>query len=192
MAVTVSQDELLLELLMRTEGKAEIINGRIVQEMSTGDEPGYVGDAITASLWAYVEQVRRGRAIGDNKGFLCNLPHRRSFSPDAAYYTGPRGGMKFYPEPPMFAVEVRSENDYGRIAGDEMAHKRADYFASGTLVVWDVALQSEEVVRVYRVQNPTQPAVFKRGETANAEPAAPGWTLNVNRLFRPEWEDGEN
>lgn len=189
MAVAVSQDELLLELLMRTEGKAEIVNGRVIQEMSTGDEPGYAGDAITASLWAYVEQVRRGRAIGDNKGFLCHLPNRRSFSPDAAYYTGPRGGMKFYPEPPVFAVEVRSENDYGRIAEEEMAQKRLDYFAAGTLVVWDVDLQSEEVVRVYTAQNPTQPTIFKRGETANAEPAVPGWTMNVDRVFRPEWED---
>ena len=189
MAVAISQDELLLELLMRTEGKAEIINGRVVQELPTGEKLGYAGDSITASLWVYVEGVERGRAIGDNKGFLCDLPHRRSFSPDAAYYTGPRGEMKFYPEPPVFAVEVRSENDYGRVAEEEMAQKRADYFAAGTLVVWDVDLQSEEVVRVYTAQSSTQARVFRRGELANAEPAVPGWLMSVDRLFRPEWED---
>lgn len=187
-AMELSQDEILLEMLMRTEGKAEIVNGRIVQYMSTGDEPGYAGDEIAFSLRAYVEQVKRGRAVGDNKGFKCNLPYRKSFSPDAAFYTGPSGGMKFFPEAPTFAVEVRSEGDYGLNMEVELALKRADYFAAGTLVVWDVDLLAEEVVRSYSAQNPTTPQVFKRGETANAEPAVPGWTINVDRLFRPEWD----
>ena len=190
-ALDVEQDEILLDMLMRTEGKAEIVNGRIVQFMSTGDEPGYAGDAITNSLWEYVQRTRRGRAVGDNKGFRCNLPHRKSFSPDAAYYTGPRGGMKFYPEPPVFAVEVRSENDYGSNMEVEMELKRADYFAAGTLVVWDVDLFAEDVVKKYSAQNPTQPELFKRGETANAEPAVPGWTMEVNQLFDPVWEQQE-
>lgn len=97
--------------------------------------------------------------------------------------------MKFYPESPVFAVEVRSENDYGRVAEEEMAQKRADYFTAGTLVVWDVNLQSEDVVRAYTVQNPTQPTMFKRGEVANAEPAVPDWAMDVDRLFRPACED---
>jgi hypothetical protein len=36
-----------------------------------------------------------GRAYGDNVGFIVNLPNRRSFSPDTAYYIGPRAGGKF-------------------------------------------------------------------------------------------------
>ena len=40
--------------------------------------------------------------------------------------------------PPAFAAEVRSENDSGLAAESEMADKRSDYFAAGTLVVWDV------------------------------------------------------
>jgi len=35
-------------------------------------------------------------------------------------------------------VGVRSENDYGLAAEGELATKRADYFAAGTRVVWDV------------------------------------------------------
>ena len=38
-----------------------------------------------------------------------------------------------------------------------MAEKRADYFAAGTLGVWDVDLLGEDVVRVYRVAEPTAP-----------------------------------
>ncbi|BCM90949.1 hypothetical protein IAD21_02812 [Abditibacteriota bacterium] len=189
MAVTVSQDELLLKLLMQTKGKAEIINGRIVEYEPKGDAPGYAEDSITYALSYHVTRVHHGQVVGANKSFLCNLPHRRSFSPDAAYYMGPRGGMKFYPDPPVFAVEVRSENDYGRIAEEERTQKRADYFAAGTQVVWDVDLHSEDVVRVYTPQNPTQPTAFKRGEMANANLAVPGWAMNVDRLFRPKWEN---
>jgi len=190
-ALDVEHDEILLDMLMRTEGKAEIVNERIVQFMSTGDEPGYAGDAITNSLWEYVQLTRRGRAVGDNKGFRCNLPHRKSFSPDAAFYTGPRGGMKFYPEAPVFAVEVRSENDYGSNMEVGMELKRADYFAAGTLVVWDVDLFAEDVVKKYSAQNPAQPELFKRGATANAEPAVPGWTMEVKQLFDPAWKQEE-
>src|SRR3712207_7118248 len=49
-------------------------------------------------------------------------------------YIGPRGGMKGLPGSPVFAVEVRSESDYGLVAERAIARKRADYFASGTLV----------------------------------------------------------
>ncbi len=56
-------------------------------------------------------------------------------------------------------------------------------FAAGTLVVWDVDLLSEEVVRVYRASSPIKPAVYRRGEVAEAEPGPPGWTLAVDELF---------
>ena len=64
-----------------------------------------------------------------------------------------------------------------------MAAKRADYFACGTLVVWDVDLLSEDVVKVYRASDPDHPTIYRRGETAEAEPAVPGWQMPVNDLF---------
>ncbi len=163
--------------------KAELVNGEIVLLMPTGDEPGYAGDEIFVSLREHARRTGHGRAVGDNKGFRVHLPYRESFSPDAAFYTGPRTGMRFFEGAPVFAAEVRSENDYGPKAEREMAAKRADYFAAGTLVVWDVDLQSDEVIRKYTVADPSHPTVFRRGETADADPAVPGWTLPVNDLF---------
>lgn len=172
-----------IEDLYRVEGKAEIINGEIVHMPATGAMPGYAGDEIFASLRAYARQVQRGRAVGDNKAFIVDLPHRESFSPDAAYYLGTSSGMKFFQGAPIFAVEVRSEWDYGPAAEREIAAKRTDYFATGTLVVWDVDLLSPDVVRVYRSSAPDQPAIYRRGDTAEAEPAVPGWTMPVADLF---------
>ena len=174
----------LVDELSRVQGKAEIINGEIVHLPMTGEMPGYAGDAVLVSLFEYARQTKSGRAVGDGKGFLVNLPHRRSFSPDAAYRVGPASGMGFFQGAPDFAVEVRSEGDYGPAAEREMAAKRADYFAAGTLVVWDVDLLSDDVVRVYRHGDAERPAaVYRRGQTAEAEPAVPGWTMPVDDLF---------
>jgi len=126
-----------------------------------------------------------GIAVGDNAAFVVNLPHRKSFSPDAAFYTGPIT-MKFAEGAPVFAVEVRSEGDYGPRAERQMAKKRADYFAAGTLVVWDVDLLSDDVVRVYRASDPENATIYRRGEIAEAEPAVPGWTMAVDDLFPEE------
>jgi Uma2 family endonuclease len=163
--------------------KAEIVNGEIVLMAPTGGDPGYAGDEIFVSLRGYGQQTNSGRAVGDNKGFHVDLPNRKSFSPDAAFYMGSRPGMKFYEGSPVFAVEVRSEGDYGPKAEAAIAAKRADYFAAGTLVVWDVDLLSDEVVRVYRASDPDHPTIYRRGEVAEAEPAVPGWTMPVDDLF---------
>jgi len=82
-----------------------------------------------------------------------------------------------------FAVEVRSKYDYGPAAERTMQEKRDDYFACGTLVVWDVDLLSEDVVKVYRASDPNNPTIYRRGDIAEAEPAVPGWRMAVDDLF---------
>ncbi len=163
--------------------KAELIDGVIVPMSPTGFLPNYVAGEIYASLRDYARKMRTGYAIGDNAGFIVDLPHRTSFSPDAAFYTGKSTGMRFLEGAPVFAVEVRSEHDYGRVAEREMAEKRADYFAAGTLVVWDVDILSAEIIRVYRADTPDQPTIYRRGDPAEAEPAVPGWSIAVDDLF---------
>ena len=64
-----------------------------------------------------------------------------------------------------------------------MASKRADYFAAGTLVVWDVDVVRDQAVRVYRASDPAAPTVHGRGEIAEAEPALSGWSMLVADLF---------
>lgn len=163
-------------------GKAELVQGAIRRMAPTGGLPGYAGDEIYVSLRAYAKAVRRGRAFSDNKAFVVNLPQRKSFSPDAAYYVGSLS-HKFMSGAPVFAVEVRSDNDYGPAAEAEMAQKRADYFVAGTAAVWDVDLYSDDVVRLYTRESPKVPQIFRRGEMAHAGSALPGWSMPVDQLF---------
>jgi Uma2 family endonuclease len=169
--------------LYKVAGKAELVNGEIVEMPPTGDDPGTAGFQVAKRLDDYARHVGQGRAYPDGVGFRVQLPHRESFSPDAAYYTGSRTGMRLLEGAPVFAVEIRSEHDYGPGAEREMAAKRADYFACGTLVVWDVDLQSLEVIKSYQASAPETPRIFRRGEIADAEPAVPGWRMGVDELF---------
>ncbi len=164
-------------------GKAELVNGELRLMAPTGLKPGFASSKIWLSLYRYVQAGRPGVAVGDNVGFIVDLPHRQSFSPDAAYFTGEDSGMKFAQGAPVFAVEIRSENDYGPASEREMAAKRADYFAAGTLVVWDVDLLGDDTVRVFRSTDPADSAIYRRGERAEAEPAVPDWTMPVDELF---------
>lgn len=163
-------------------GKAEIVDGVLVIGEPTGAMPGRAGFNITVSLWK-MESKLNGRAYPDNVGFIVGLPNRQSFSPDAAFYVGDDAGMKFLEGAPVFAVEVRSESDYGKSAEKEMTLKRIDYFTAGTLVVWDVDLLSDDVVKVYRASDLENPTIYRHGEIAEAEPAVPGWRMPVDELF---------
>ena len=173
----------LVAALYRVDGKAEIVGGEIVLMSPTGDLPSRGAAAIYRSLWDYERRTRSGRAYADNVGFLVDLPQRTSFSPDASFYVGPPAGPKFLQGAPVFAAEVRSEDDYGPAAERAMAAKRADYFAAGTRVVWDVDVLREGLIRVYRAAAPDAPTVYRRGELAEAEPALPGWTFPVDDIF---------
>jgi Uma2 family endonuclease len=185
--VSATQARATLDDLYRVEGKAELIGGRIVSFMASGDLPSRVAFRIAKSLDNHAEKVGQGVAYPDGIGYAVpELPSgRESFSPDASYYVGalPADRMRFIEGAPTFAVEVRSQNDYGPAAEREMADKRADYFAAGTVVVWDVDPVAE-CVNVYHVADPGQATTYQRGQIANAEPAVPGWTMAVDEMFR--------
>lgn len=182
----VEQAPATLEDLYREPGKAELIGGRIIRFMATGRKPARIGGRIYRSLDDYAEQIGRGEAYPDNVGFAIAIlsSGRQSFSPDVSYYLGPfpENPMRFLEGPPTFAVEVRSDNDYGDAAEEAMAEKRSDYFEAGTLVVWDVD-SVEECIHVYRVAQPDRPTTYRRGQMAEAEPAVPGWQVPVDWIF---------
>jgi Uma2 family endonuclease len=153
--------------------------------MATGVRPNQVAANIYVSLRICARQ-RGANAFTDNIGYI--VPElastRESFSPDTSYYDGPlpQNLMRFVEGPPRLAVEVRSEGDYTRRAEIEIAEKRADYFAAGTKVVWDVD-PIAETIDCYRADSPDKPVRFTKHDVADAEPAVPGWRIPVTEVF---------
>lgn len=177
-----------LDDLMRYDGRAELIGGRVVPLMGNGLKPGRVADRICRSLDDHAEAHGGGEATSDGVIYAVDeLPSgRKTFLPDAAYYAGPplANDMGVVPGAPVFAAEVRSEGDTGLAKDREYAAKRADYFAAGTLVVWDVDPVAG-TIDCYRAADPLAPARFSPGAAADAEPAVPGWRVRVDWLMRP-------
>ena len=177
-----------LDDLMRVEGKAELVAGRIIHTVGSGHTPSRVAFKIAIRLEQHSDEVGVGIAYCDGISFAQIPPlanGRQSFSPDACYYVGPlpKNEMRYIEGTPVFAVEVRSENDYGPRAEADMEAKRADYFEAGTLIVWDVDPEAKTVA-AYRNDPATPIETYRPGDVADAEPALVGWRLAVADIFR--------
>jgi Uma2 family endonuclease len=169
----------------RDDGTYELVNGILVHMSPTGFIPNRVAGQIYRALANYEEATGSGYALTDNAGYIVDLPHRRSFSPDVSFSRdAPANGMRFIEGAPVFAAEVRSEYDYGSAADRAYVEKRRDYFAAGTVVVWDVDPVNKTIAS-YRAERPDAPARFGVGDMADAEPALPGWRVAVDAIFKP-------
>jgi hypothetical protein len=161
--------------LWRTEGRAEIIDGRVVRLPLFGVRAARIVGEIVGSLWHLDGVAVVGTAT---LGYIVpRLPSgRESFCTCASYYSGvlPADPMAFIDGPPTFAVEIIGEEE-------GLERKREDYFLAGTEIVWEVDAVAETIT-CYR-QEAAAPVVFHRGDIADAEPAVPGWRMPVDEVF---------
>lgn len=185
MATPARREATIEDLYDVPEGyNAELVDGEIVLMSPTGGIAHRASLRLANSLLAHEDRTHLGYAYGDGIAFvIATKPKKRSFGPDAAWHRLPPTDIKFVNGAPLFAAEIRSETDYGPAAERRMARKRADYFAAGTLVVWDVDMLGTDVVKVYRASDLVNVTIYRRGELAEAEPAVPGWTMPVDYMF---------
>ncbi|MCA1725716.1 MAG: Uma2 family endonuclease [Thermomicrobia bacterium] len=161
----------------------ELIDGKLVRMSPTGFLPSRVASEIFVALREYERQTNRGYAMTDGIAYVVNLPHRRSFSPDASFArSAPENRMRFVDGAPVFAAEVRSAGNYGSAADRAYQAKRAEYFAADTVVVWDVDPVAC-TISSYRADHPDIPTIFALEQIADAEPALPGWRVPVSDIF---------
>lgn len=177
------------------DSKAEITQEEFLQTSLTDSLSSRVVRKIFASLCHHAQCIGGGQAYRGHAEFVVDLPNRKSFKPDIAFYVGSSSvDGKLLQGASIFAVEVRKKE--GDASAElEMEAKRKDYFAAGTGVVWDVDMIKAKVVRVYRAEDPDNPVIYRSDEIAEAEPALPGWTLSVDDLLtddRALWEEAES
>ncbi|MDH3676566.1 MAG: Uma2 family endonuclease, partial [Anaerolineae bacterium] len=98
---------------------AEFVNGLLFLISPNGRTPSRAAGNIYYKLVQYERRTKIGYAIPDKTGFVVDLPNRKSFTPDAAFYLG-KLTKSCLQGAPIFAVEVRSEGDYGPTAEQEM------------------------------------------------------------------------
>lgn len=177
--------EATIEDLLRypDHGRAELVCGKIVMIPLMTWRTSRASLQIMLSLHEYEKETHRGYVLTSKVGYLVDLPHRKSFCPDVSFYTGPMG-MGLAEGAPIFAVEMRDIGDCSCFIDEEFAAKRRDYFATGSEVVWDVDIRSEDVIRVYCMDTPDTATIYRHGDEAEAEPALPGWRFPVDNLFR--------
>jgi Uma2 family endonuclease len=168
--------------LEQVEGLAEIVNGEIVMLPPKDFRHTRASMYISDCLMEYEARTQLGWTFVTGANYQASLLHRMSFCPDVSFYQPSKSGN---PQDGALAlaVEIRSAGDYGLGAERTLAAKRADYFAVGTKVVWDVDIRKEGWIRSYRAEDPTNPVVFKRGDNAHAEPALINWSMSVNGLI---------
>ena len=91
MSVAVAQLPATISDLARVTGKAELISGRLVPSLPSGYRPNILVGRIFGRLADHANALGVGVAFTDNMGFTVPTlsTGRESFSPDAAYHTGP-------------------------------------------------------------------------------------------------------
>ena len=168
-----------LDDLYKVEGKAELIDGRIVHFMASGFDPARVAFEIAVSLRFTQAGGVRGRLRRRDR--LCpRSPARRTVvsrsrrMPRITRDRSRRIGCGSSKGTPTFAVEVRSENDYGPAAEAEMEAKRADYFEAGTPGRLGRRPDGEDRSPSIRGDPAIPVAVYGPGQVAEARAGRPG------------------
>src|SRR5947207_2099347 len=111
-----AKTEATVEDLYRIEGQAELVNGKIVRMPFHGC---YLSRAIGRAKVSLLEYSKagkkRGTPVGSTVAFIVDLPHRKAFCPDLAFYTG-APTMGFPKGAPVFVAEFRDPESYGPVA----------------------------------------------------------------------------
>lgn len=166
----------------------ELLQGRIVmkhywKDIENGMTPRSLNHSrsmtYTASvLMEFAEERNLGEVL-TTPSFLVGANRDQSRKPDVAFVAGP---MPTEPEAilalvPTLAVEIISPNN----TAEEMEDKVAEYLAAGTQLVWLTFPESRTVIAFWQDRG----AVFRAGDTINAEPVLPGFSCPVADLFPP-------
>lgn len=157
----------------------ELINGRMVEKGMPTELHGGIAVNIGSSAKLYLKSNPIGRVgvevrhqgKGDENNVLMPDVSVRLVSKSEPVVA--KGAVKGMPE---FAVEIESPDD----DIDEMRQKVALYLRNGTLLMWIVRPDPQEV-EVHRPGK--QPLVLKVGDTLSGYDVLPGFELSVADVF---------
>ena len=168
------------------EEPVELYNGWLVwQEMTNIRERTILG-TIQDMLSLSACQANFGQALPDQAE--CKLDDKNVIKPDACLISwrhlredaqpdGPNERILLM-KCPELVIESRSPSNRRR----QEALKRQQYFANGTEVIWDVD-EENEVIYVYRAENPQKPVRYGVADEIDCLPFLPNWRRRVADTF---------
>jgi Uma2 family endonuclease len=163
----------------------EILNGEWIgferDEMTTGEEHGWIEALLIILLGGYVLTQHLGRLYPGNVTFVLDgTPDdiRVQREPDVAFvaatHVTPTSGFIY--RAPDLAIEIISPSQ----SYTEMTDKIDEYFQFGTQQVWLVPPSRKQIEVHYPDQKPRK---YKVGETISGGDLLPGFTVNVAAVF---------
>ena len=169
------------ELLHRPDlNPCELVDGRVVPTMPTGDEHGDVEAELLMRLRVYGKETQRGRAVGGEVGIYIRRNPDTVRAADVVFISKERDlrprAKGYFEIAPELVVEVLSPDD--RMS--RVREKLRDYFSTGVQVVWvvDPALR-----RVLVHRSLTDVTVLNDRQTLTDEELLPGFSVPVADLF---------
>lgn len=169
------------ELLRRPDlNPCELVDGRIVPTMPTGDEHGDVEAELLMRLRAYGKETGRGRAVGGEVGIYIRRNPDTVRAADVVFISKERDlrprSKGYFEVAPELVVEVLSPDD--RMS--RVREKLRDYFSAGVQVVWVV---DPTLRRVLVHRSLTDVTVLKDRQALTEEDLLPGFSVAVSELF---------
>jgi len=175
----VTADE--LTAMPRTEGRTELVDGKVIQMSPTGARHGRIAGRAGGELYVHVRQTGAGEVWIAEVGFILRRDPDCVRAPDVAFVRAERLGPgavtdRFFDGAPDLAVEVVSPSDSS--TGIEACVQ--DYLRAGTSLVW-VVYPELEAVRAVKADGTES---FIEGDaTLSDEELLPGFELPLALLF---------
>ena len=170
------------EELARMSGveSAELVEGRLVKKMPTGDEHGAVEIAIAAALHNHVRIAKTGKVRSGEVGIYTRRNPDTTRAADVLYISNERYSQRsssaFLDVSPAIIVEILSPGD----SMPEVLQKLREYFAIGVVLVWLIDPTSKTVL-VYR--SLTNVRELTVNDELTGEDVLPGFVMKVAELF---------
>jgi Uma2 family endonuclease len=173
------------ELLALPSGmgkRYELLAGELRVMSPAGWVHGEIVANIADLVGAFIRQHKLGRRFGAETGFLLRRDPDTVRAPDFAFIANEhlpkaKPTEAFWPGAPDLAVEVLSPGD----TTGEVAEKVKEWLAAGCAAVW-VVDPKLKTVTMYRSLADIE--IRTTGETLAGDPIIPGFTCQVDELFR--------
>jgi Uma2 family endonuclease len=150
-----------------------------------GGETGNRNAGLTAQLYAWSSTDGTGVSFDSSTGFVLFMGAKRA--PDASWVLRarlagltPEQRRQFLPLCPDFVVELRSPSD----SLEALQEKLNEYIAAGARLGWLID-PVERRVHVYRPGAPVEER--DNPETLSGDPELPGFTLDLARIWEPDF-----